>query len=59
MVERFFADITRNRIRRGALKSVAQLIDANAIPRNPQCRPQTLRLDIFRRKGEKALESQR
>jgi transposase len=28
MVERFFADITRNRIRRGAFKSVAQLIDA-------------------------------
>jgi hypothetical protein len=28
MVERFFADITRNRIRRGAFKSVAQPIDA-------------------------------
>lgn len=28
MVERFFVDITRNRIRRGAFKSVAQLIDA-------------------------------
>ncbi|OCP01854.1 DDE endonuclease [Ensifer sp. LC13] len=28
MVERFFADITRNRIRREAFKSVAQLIDA-------------------------------
>jgi transposase len=28
MVERFFAEITRNRIRRGAFKSVAQLKDA-------------------------------
>ena len=28
MVERFFAEITRNRIRRGAFKSVAELKDA-------------------------------
>jgi hypothetical protein len=28
MVERFFADITRNRIRRGAFKSVAELNSA-------------------------------
>jgi hypothetical protein len=28
MVERFFAEITRNRIRRGAIKSVAELKNA-------------------------------
>jgi hypothetical protein len=28
MVERFFAEITRNRIRRGAFRSVTQLKDA-------------------------------
>ncbi len=52
MVERFFAEITRKRIRRGAFKSVAELKSArgaqkrhHGIPGKPQCRPQAIHLD--------------
>jgi len=46
LVERWFGEITRKRIRRGTFKSVSQLIDAiTELPGAPQRRPCTVCLD--------------
>ena len=50
LVERFFAEITTKRIRRGIFRSVAELEAGDPrLSRPPQCRSQALRLDQDRR----------